>query len=84
MIYKTKTLANNNQNILLVAKKIKAGNVIALPTETVYGLAGRFDNDLTIKKIFSIKTSKGLVIGVFLCLIQKKKNLQMVFLNRKN
>jgi L-threonylcarbamoyladenylate synthase len=55
MIYKTKTLENNNQNILLVAKKIKAGNVIALPTETVYGLAGRFDNDLTIKKIFSIK-----------------------------
>jgi len=55
MIYKTKTLENNNQNILLVARKIKAGNVIALPTETVYGLAGRFDNDLTIKKIFSIK-----------------------------
>ena len=55
MIYKTETLEKNNQNILLVAKKIKAGDIVALPTETVYGLAGRFDNDLTIKKIFSIK-----------------------------
>lgn len=55
MICKTKTLEKNNQNILLVAKKIKAGNIVALPTETVYGLAGRFDNDLTIKKIFDIK-----------------------------
>ena len=55
MTCKTKIIEKNNRNILFVAKKIKDGGVVALPTETVYGLAGRFDNDLTIKKIFSIK-----------------------------
>ena len=30
MIYKTKTLEKNSQNILLVAKKIKAGDIVAL------------------------------------------------------
>ena len=55
MIYKTEILKQNNQNILLIANKIKEGEIVALPTETVYGLAGRFDNDLSIKKIFSIK-----------------------------
>ena len=55
MVCKTKIKEKNNKNILFVAKKIKDGDVVALPTETVYGLAGRFDNDLTIKKIFSIK-----------------------------
>ncbi len=31
------------------------GHVLALPTETVYGLAGRIDNKKTIEKIFSLK-----------------------------
>ena len=55
MNYKTKIIEKNKKNILFVAKKIKDGEVVALPTETVYGLAGRFDKDSTIKKIFSIK-----------------------------
>lgn len=34
---------------------LKAGEVIAIPTETVYGLAGDATNDVAIKKIFEAK-----------------------------
>lgn len=31
------------------------GEVVAIPTETVYGLAGRIDKEKTLKKIFALK-----------------------------
>ena len=31
------------------------GKVVALPTETVYGLAGRIDREETIEEIFRLK-----------------------------
>lgn len=34
---------------------IKAGGVVGMPTETVYGLAARIDSDEAIKKIFATK-----------------------------
>ncbi len=34
---------------------LRSHEVVAVPTETVYGLAGRIDSDLALKKIFSIK-----------------------------
>lgn len=34
---------------------IRQGEVVALPTETVYGLAGRIDSNDTLKKIFAVK-----------------------------
>jgi L-threonylcarbamoyladenylate synthase len=34
---------------------IVSGEVIGMPTETVYGLAGRIDNEETLRKIFSTK-----------------------------
>lgn len=36
--------------------KLKQGDVVAIPTETVYGLAGRIDNEDTLKEIFSVKS----------------------------
>ncbi|NQZ19835.1 MAG: threonylcarbamoyl-AMP synthase, partial [Bdellovibrionales bacterium] len=36
-------------------QKLNEGDVVALPTETVYGLAGLIDNESAIKKIFSTK-----------------------------
>ena len=51
----TKIIKNNSENIAFVANQIKKGKIVALPTETVYGLAGRFDKENTIKKIFKIK-----------------------------
>ena len=46
---------NNNKNILEVVERLKAGEVIGLPTETVYGLAGRSDNKNTMENIYKIK-----------------------------
>lgn len=34
---------------------LNSGDVVAMPTETVYGLAARIDSESAIKKIFSIK-----------------------------
>ena len=34
---------------------LKAGEPLAIPTETVYGLAGRIDSEKTIQKIFQLK-----------------------------
>ena len=55
MLVKTKILKNNIKNIILAAKFLKNNEVLGLPTETVYGLGGRADNEIVIKKIFSIK-----------------------------
>ncbi len=52
---KTQILKNTKKNILEVVKRLKMGEIIALPTETVYGLAGRYDLDSTIKNIYYIK-----------------------------
>ena len=46
---------NNNKNISEVVARLKAGEVIGLPTETVYGLAGRCDSKRTIENIYKIK-----------------------------
>ena len=42
-------------NIDLVLEHLKQGEVVAIPTETVYGLAADATNESAIKKIFSIK-----------------------------
>ena len=52
----TKIKKNNKKNISLVSDKLKNGEVVALPTETVYGLAGRYDSNSVIKKIFKVKS----------------------------
>ena len=36
-------------------EKLKAGQVIALPTETVYGLAGNAYSNKAVKNIFKLK-----------------------------
>ena len=43
------------QNIAQAAELLKRGEVIAIPTETVYGLAGNALDDHTVAKIFAIK-----------------------------
>ncbi|MBX3020941.1 MAG: threonylcarbamoyl-AMP synthase [Bdellovibrionales bacterium] len=34
---------------------LRAGDVVAIPTETVYGLAGRIDREQTLRQIFAVK-----------------------------
>jgi len=42
-------------NVNLAVERLEQGNVVAIPTETVYGLAADATNETAIKKIFSIK-----------------------------
>lgn len=42
-------------DIQLAASLLKKGDVVAIPTETVYGLAGNIYDDSAIRSIFSIK-----------------------------
>ena len=45
----------NYINLKQVKKNIENNNLIGLPTETVYGLAGNAYSDKSIKKIFNLK-----------------------------
>ena len=47
--------ANIKSQIEKAVKLLAANEVVAMPTETVYGLAARIDSDVAIKKIFSTK-----------------------------
>lgn len=42
-------------DIIKAAQALKSGDVVAIPTETVYGLAGSILSEKGLKKIFSIK-----------------------------
>ena len=44
----------NSRNLEKAKKIIDNNNVIGLPTETVYGLAGNAYSDRSIKKIFKL------------------------------
>ncbi len=48
-------LQDNDKNITTISNILKNGGVVAIPTETVYGLAARADSDIAIKKIFATK-----------------------------
>ena len=54
---KTKTviIRNSKKNLEFVASLLIKGEVVAIPTETVYGLAGRADNSKVIRNIYKIK-----------------------------
>ena len=43
------------ENILLAARNLKAGALIGLPTETVYGLAADAENESAVKRIYEVK-----------------------------
>ena len=51
----TKLLKPTDDAINLACNLLKSGEVVAVPTETVYGLAGDSTNSSAIKKIFTAK-----------------------------
>ncbi len=51
----TQLLAATKANIALAGKVIRDGELVAFPTETVYGLGADATNDLAIKKIYQAK-----------------------------
>lgn len=53
--YATETLAPDVQGIARATELLRNGGLVALPTETVYGLAARADNATAIAGIFEAK-----------------------------
>ena len=45
----------NKKILKKTVKSLKEGNIVGLPTETVYGLAGNAYSNKAIKKIFKLK-----------------------------
>lgn len=52
----TKLMPVSSESIDLACKLIKEGEVVAVPTETVYGIAGDSRNSSAIRKIFEAKS----------------------------
>jgi L-threonylcarbamoyladenylate synthase len=52
---KTQVLPISSKSIALAAELLKHGEIVALPTETVYGIAGDARNGEAVKKIFAAK-----------------------------
>lgn len=48
-------LAANEANIARAAEAVAAGHLVAMPTETVYGLAGDATNGLAVAAIYTLK-----------------------------
>lgn len=51
----TQTIATNSKQVALAADWLKRGRAVAMPTETVYGLAASIDSAIGIESIFRIK-----------------------------
>ena len=62
-----KIINPNNKGIKEAVKKILEGEIIFIPTDTVYGIAASPYNNKAIKKIFSIKKRSVNNSLVFLC-----------------
>ena len=48
-------MKSNQSNIKKAKKYLDKNHCIAVPTETVYGLAGNAYSDASVKKIFKLK-----------------------------
>ncbi len=55
MAFETQMLGSNEESIELAAKLIQQGEVVAMPTETVYGLAANAFDEHAVAKIFKAK-----------------------------
>lgn len=58
----------NSETIKNAAETLAAGGLVALPTETVYGLAGHALNDHAVKRIYAVKgrpSHNPLILHVF-------------------
>lgn len=55
MNYDTKLLSDEKSDVIKAAELLKNGEVVGIPTETVYGLAADARNSSAVKKIFEAK-----------------------------
>jgi L-threonylcarbamoyladenylate synthase len=54
-IRKTRLAPANAENIAMAAAALRAGGLVAMPTETVYGLAGDATSDASVAAIYAAK-----------------------------
>ncbi len=54
-IFVVKLDAKDSGAVRLAAERLARGDVLAFPTETVYGLGARADDDLAVAKIYALK-----------------------------
>ena len=54
-MFDTKIISSSAEDIEYAAKLINGGDVVGMPTETVYGLAADATNEAAVKKIFEAK-----------------------------
>lgn len=55
MTVKTQDLIPSSEGLATAAAILRAGGLVAMPTETVYGLAGDATNDIAVARIFDAK-----------------------------
>ncbi|WP_294489422.1 L-threonylcarbamoyladenylate synthase [uncultured Ruminococcus sp.] len=55
-MFETKLLDNSENSIKKAAELIRAGEVVGMPTETVYGLAANAFDENAVRKIFAAKS----------------------------
>lgn len=68
--------------IMRVARALREGNIIAVPTDTVYGLAGDATSNAAIKRLFRIKEREGgKPVPIFVDTIERAK--QIAFIEEK-
>ncbi|MCX6140122.1 MAG: L-threonylcarbamoyladenylate synthase [Candidatus Kapabacteria bacterium] len=48
-------IAPTSENISIAGRALREGSIVAIPTETVYGLAGRIDSEEALRTIFAVK-----------------------------
>ncbi len=53
--YATETILADGQGIARAARILRDGGLVAVPTETVYGLAARADSDAAVARIYEAK-----------------------------
>ena len=82
----TDGLKLHTENIARAAKLLAAGEVVAVPTETVYGLAANAYDEAAVRKIFSAKgrpQDNPLIVHIFTIwwpkCPQRQKNLPTPF-----
>ena len=67
---------SSNDNIQLVSRSLQNGEVIVMPTDTVYGLAALAEDESAVKKIFKIKNRpKTMPLIIFVQSLEEAKKI---------
>ena len=67
---------SSNDTIQLASRSLQNGEIIVMPTDTVYGLAALAENESAVKKIFKIKNRpKSMPLIIFVRSLEEAKKI---------